>query len=114
MLFAGLLETLRRHGFAITVDHELRLQRLLPHLDVGCRGPADLRDILCPLFATTEAQQKAFGPILERWLRTAGVAAIEPPPPLKSEPAVVSKVAWYNRSLTYFCLAPLIVLTVAL
>ncbi len=109
MLFAGLLDTLRRNGFTITVDHELRLQRLLPHLDETCRGPADLRDLLCPLFATSREEQESFGPIFEHWLRGAGVRSIEPKPPA-SQPR--ARFPWYNRPLLYLCLVAVLLMAV--
>ena len=114
MLFDGLVELLRLHGFPVTVEHELRLQRVLPHLDKGCKGPVELCDILCPLFATTQEQQEAFGPIFERWLRASGVAAIEPKAEAETPKPENAAQPWYNRRRTYLALIPVVVLGVAL
>lgn len=59
MPFEGFLAYLRRQGFIIGVDHHIRLQELLNRLGPGCQ-PADLKYLLCPLFATSEKQQQQF------------------------------------------------------
>ena len=107
MLFAGLLETLRRRGYTITVEHELRLQRLLPHLDASCLGAKELGDLLCPLFAASKEQQEEFGPIFEEWLRRAG---FQPPlKQVKTEPKIPPPPPpWYTRRVVYVALALLL------
>ena len=58
-MFGELLAQLRQHGFPIGVDHYLRLQELLDKVGASC-APEDLKTLLCPLFATTRAQQEQF------------------------------------------------------
>src|SRR5262249_49867747 len=50
---------LRRQGFAISVEHHLRLQLLLTRLAGEC-APEDLKTLLCPLFATSRDEQMRF------------------------------------------------------
>ncbi|NIM18236.1 MAG: hypothetical protein GTO45_40055, partial [Candidatus Aminicenantes bacterium] len=57
--FGGFMAYLRRQGFIIGVDHHLRLQALLNKLGPDCR-PADLKYVLCPVFAANEKQQNQF------------------------------------------------------
>ena len=59
LIFDDFLTHLRRQGFDIGVDHYLRLQELL--LKAGTEfEPQELRTILCPIFATSRAQQEQF------------------------------------------------------
>jgi hypothetical protein len=57
-----LYERLRQEGFRLGVDHQLRVQELLSLAAVDALhvGPADLKTLLCPVFATNRAQQEAF------------------------------------------------------
>lgn len=57
--FEQLLQQLRVQHFAIGIDHYLRLQRLLEHIDGNCSAQS-LRTMLCPLFATSHKQQQQF------------------------------------------------------
>lgn len=59
LVFEEFLAYLRRLGFAIGVDHHLRLQQLLTRMAGEC-SPQDLRTLLCPIFATNREQQEAF------------------------------------------------------
>jgi TolB-like protein/Tfp pilus assembly protein PilF len=59
LAFAGFLEQLSRQGFTIGVDRYLRLQELLNQIGGRC-APADLKTLLCPVFAVNKAQQKLF------------------------------------------------------
>ncbi|HXG64025.1 MAG TPA: SUMF1/EgtB/PvdO family nonheme iron enzyme, partial [Blastocatellia bacterium] len=59
LAFGEFIEHLRRHGFTIGVDHYLRLQHLLDRVGGDC-APADLKTILCPIFATNNVQQEQF------------------------------------------------------
>jgi len=59
LAFGEFMAYLRSQGFIIGVDHHLRLQALLNILGPDCR-PDDLKYVLCPIFATGEAQQRQF------------------------------------------------------
>lgn len=59
ILYAPLLERLRNHGFIVTTDQHCLIYRLLESLGPDC-GPAQLRDILCPVLAKTPEQQQVF------------------------------------------------------
>ncbi|MCP5050776.1 MAG: hypothetical protein GY940_26670, partial [bacterium] len=59
LLFADFLAYLHRQGFIIGVDHHLRLQQLLNKLGPGC-NPADLKFLICPIFAVSKKQQQQF------------------------------------------------------
>src|SRR4051812_6089217 len=66
LFFGELLEHLRQHGFAIGLDHYLRLQTLLDKIDGQC-APIDLRTLLCPIFATSRNQQEQFYRIFDSY-----------------------------------------------
>jgi outer membrane protein OmpA-like peptidoglycan-associated protein/ABC-type nitrate/sulfonate/bicarbonate transport system substrate-binding protein/ABC-type amino acid transport system permease subunit len=57
--FGDFLEYLRAQGFTIGVDDYLRLQQLLARLGGQC-APADLKTLLCPIFATSKKEQQLF------------------------------------------------------
>ena len=57
--FGDFLAVLRARGFTIGVEHHLRLARLLDRAGSSI-APADLKRLLCPLFATDAAEQEAF------------------------------------------------------
>lgn len=58
-MFGELLAHLRLHGFALGVDHYLRLHELLDK--VGAQAaPEELKTLLAPIFATTRSQQEQF------------------------------------------------------
>ncbi len=81
LLFDGFIGCLRRQGFVIGVDHHLRLQELLNKLGPGCK-PADLKYLLCPIFAANEKQQQQFYRTFDLYfkpLETAAAPAIEYP-----------------------------------
>lgn len=59
LAFGDFLSHLSRQGFAIGVDHHLRLQQLLDKTSADC-GPQDLKTLLCPIFATDEKEQALF------------------------------------------------------
>ncbi|HEX8847694.1 MAG TPA: TonB family protein [Pyrinomonadaceae bacterium] len=59
LMFGELLAHLRQHGFGIGLDHYLRLQQLLDRIGGQC-SPRELRTLLCPIFATSKAQQEQF------------------------------------------------------
>ncbi len=62
VLFEVLFTRLRAEGFALGYDHQLRLYQMLERVD--CR-PEDVREVLCPLFATSPWQQKRFREVFD-------------------------------------------------
>src|SRR5262245_281084 len=64
--FNDFLAHLRRQGFPVGVDHHLRLQTLLDRLGPSC-APEDLKTILCPIFASSAAQQATFYQAFDAW-----------------------------------------------
>ncbi len=63
--FAEFLEELRGHGFAVTVDRQIRAAALLEALG-GEYRPERLATLLCPLFASNEREQRLFVELFER------------------------------------------------
>lgn len=64
LILGTFLEHLRALGFAIGVDDYLRVQQLLNQPGFLC-APAELKLVLCPLFATNEKRQKQFYEIFD-------------------------------------------------
>ena len=72
--FDDLIEQLGRKGFRIGVEHSVRLQALLSRLGDRC-APADLKTLICPLFATSAQQQEIFYRVFDAcypWLQSEG------------------------------------------
>ena len=65
--FQEFLESLRGQGFTITIDHHLRLMRLLEALG-GRFEPARLASLMCPLLARDESEQRRFYQAFARWM----------------------------------------------
>lgn len=59
IIFGDFLEYLRRQGFVIGVEHYLRLHRVLNLIETGST-PSDLKTFICPIFATSKAEQEQF------------------------------------------------------
>lgn len=59
---------MRRKGFIIGVDHYLRLQELLNKLSPDCE-PADLKYLLCPIFAVSGKQQQQFYHVFDSYFK---------------------------------------------
>ncbi len=57
--FGEFLGVLQARGFAITLDHHLRLARLLERTGPSL-APVDLKRLLSPIFATNASEQEAF------------------------------------------------------
>ena len=74
LAFGDFLAHLRRQGFAIGVDHHLRLQRLLDEIGGRC-APQDLKTLLCPIFATSEKEQSLFHRVFDEYFELFNVAA---------------------------------------
>lgn len=66
LIFGELLDNLRQHGFALGLDHYLRLQTLLEKIGSQC-APDELRTLLCPIFATSRSQQDQFYRIFDSY-----------------------------------------------
>src|SRR6185295_16451146 len=94
-----LYERLRQEGFRLGVDHQLRVQELLSLAAVDARhvGPADLKTVLCPVFATNRAQQEAFYRVFDE-VHTR-VEAVTPKPgtplavPEETHPSIWERLA---------------------
>ncbi len=76
----GFIRHLRTRGFVIGVEHYLRVRELLDSLGEDVR-PRDLKTLLCPLFAVSEAQQQDFHHIFDTYF----------PPLLQTVPAQAKK-----------------------
>jgi formylglycine-generating enzyme required for sulfatase activity len=85
LLFEPFLHQLRGQGFAVGVDHYFRLQAVLDRIEGRCT-PAELRTLLCPLFATSPEQQEQFYLAFDEYFAFAGTeeAAAPEPVPLRS------------------------------
>jgi hypothetical protein len=59
LTFGDLVDHLRQNGFNIGIDSHLRLQKVLSKVSGNC-SPADLKTLLCPIFATNQKQQEFF------------------------------------------------------
>ena len=57
--FGDLLDSLRRQGIAVGVDHYLRIYALLERVGDEC-SPQQLKTLICPLVATSREQQEQF------------------------------------------------------
>ena len=78
-----LYERLRQEGFRLGVDHQLRVQELLSvrTMDAMHVGPANLKTLLCPLFATNRAQQETFYRVFDEvHADVAKLAPVKPGP----------------------------------
>src|SRR3954451_5041994 len=63
--FEVLRERLRQENFRLSVDDQLRLQQLL-ELAGPSVEPAQLKTLLCPIFAANSAQQSRFYEIFDQ------------------------------------------------
>jgi acyl carrier protein len=100
--FGNFLAYLRQQGFRVGLDHYVRVQELLERIG-GNRDPDELRTLLCPLFATSEKQQKRFYEAFDSYAEL-----VQPPPPLPvpPEPEKVKKtVSIKQRSRSWFYIA---------
>lgn len=77
LLFEGLIDHLRRLGFSIGLDHQLRLEQLLSYICGEC-SPQDLKWLICPLFAVNEKQQDAFYSAFDSLLPLLSLQTSEP------------------------------------
>src|SRR5262245_5965612 len=67
----ALLQHLRTQGFAVGVDHYLRVYALLGQM--GAAVPLErLKTLLCPLFADSEDQQTRFYQLFDAFFQPGG------------------------------------------
>jgi len=78
--FGNFLAYLRLQGFRIGLDHYVRVQELLERIG-GNRDLDQLRTLLCPLFATSEKQQKRFYDAFDDYAELVQAPSPPPPPP---------------------------------
>ena len=105
--FAGLLEELRRKGFAISPADYLRLNRLVGALGIECRTWNGLQNVLCPILAKSAEEQQAFHPIYRAWVDGIGgkmpfpTLAFENPASseLANESTPPEKLTWWRTEL---------------
>lgn len=79
----GFLDLLREQGFSVGVDSYLRVQALLDRLDPGTPG-AELRTLMCPLFARSPAEQQKFYRLFDGYFHPVfegGHLHVPAPPP---------------------------------
>ena len=113
LAFGDFLAHLRRRGFAIGVDHHLRLQRLLDEVGGRC-APQDLKTLLCPVFATNEKEQELFYRAFDDYFELFRLAAPPKPerdlrPDEREEPRPATRRSRWRSPLAYTLLAVLIV-----
>jgi hypothetical protein len=102
LVFEDFLEHLRRQGFTIGVDHYLRLQHLLNRVSDSC-APSDLKTLLCPILATSQAEQEQFYRAFDTYFAVfhptvpevkPGVTAAEALPKVTEEPKLIAGKKW--------------------
>jgi Transglycosylase SLT domain len=93
-VFDALLTHLRQQGFDIGVDHYLRLQELLNKAGAEC-APENLKTLLCPIFATSKAQQEQFHHVFDSYFNLFRLPMSEPaaPPNVEAGPTVTLRGA---------------------
>lgn len=97
VLFADLLDDLRRNGFSIGVDSYLRLQEVLARVGGRCT-PDDLKTLLCPLFATNKKQQEFFYNAFDSYFNLTQAEGLEDsPPPQRPVPEPKVEPVWAKR-----------------
>jgi len=113
LAFGDFLAHLRRRGFAIGVDHHLRLQRLLDEVGGQC-APQDLKTLLCPLFATNEKEQELFYLAFDDYFELFRLAEQPKPdrdlrPAVGEEPGPATRRSRWRSPLAYTLLAVVVV-----
>ncbi len=108
--FAALCNELAANGFAVGTDVQLSLQAVLQTIGQECRTPEELRLVLCPIFATSPAQQAEFGRIYSNWWRKVGLSA---KPELTERETPVPLPRWWEREWVYWLAALVMVASVA-
>ncbi len=126
--FTEFLTHLTRLGFVVGVDHHIRLHTVLNTLGADC-PPAQLKSLLCPIFATNAKQQKEFYRAFESYFKAfepehAEKVILSPSTPLgidsveglpaEQETAQKPPEPLGARKLPYFLVGTLLVLLIAL
>jgi hypothetical protein len=75
--FADFIIVLQNHGFAVSVDHYLRLYSLLNSLQVT-KDLSAIKHTLCPLFATSSGQQQLFYTLFDSYFQTGSLSLGSP------------------------------------
>jgi hypothetical protein len=88
-LFDDFLISLRHQGFIIGVDHYLRLQELLSRVSGQC-DHAELKTLLCPIFATHRNQQEKFYKAFDTHFALFQSAPEAQPPETGEQPDTIS------------------------
>lgn len=88
LLFQGFLQHLEGRGFAIGIDHYLRMELLLAKVAGDC-GPKDLKSLLCPIFASDRTQQQYFSAAFDDYFQLFAeeIAREQPDVRVNQEPA---------------------------
>jgi tetratricopeptide (TPR) repeat protein len=81
MPFEAFLSALALLGFDVGVERRARLQRILDHLGPDS-APQRLKTLLCPIFASNDAQQDTFYRLFDQLFPELAQPADAPPPPL--------------------------------
>jgi hypothetical protein len=98
--FGDFLAHLKQQGFLIGTDHYLRLHTILNLLGPGC-APADLKHILCPIFAVNEKQQNKFHDFFDRYFEILSLSE-EIPSSVPPEPVEILETPPVQRIWPYF------------
>lgn len=84
--FGDFLIYLQEKGFKIGVDHHLRLQQLLARVAGHCQ-PAELKTLLCPIFANSRDRQREFYRAFDEFFAIFQPAEAGPSPQPQPAPA---------------------------
>lgn len=104
--FGEFFAVLRARGYSITLEHHLRLARLLERTGPSL-APANLRGLLCPIFATDASEQEAFYAAFDSYF----AALLAPPSPTPAGESAVpetpkavisSKRRWLGYAIAAF------------
>jgi formylglycine-generating enzyme required for sulfatase activity len=68
LLFEDFISHLRRQGFVVTIEHYLRLKVII-HKFAPYKKPHELKSLLCPIFATSEKEQRQFYQEFDRFFK---------------------------------------------
>jgi len=112
--FGGFLAHLRARGFNLGVDQHLRLQQLLPRVGGRC-APAQLKTLLCPLFATSRRRQQEFYRAFEEYFAIfqPGEEVAAPPPVVEAPPPAPGPTLPPRRNFRLTVIVSLVVLAIA-
>ena len=104
----GLVEELRRSGFPIGTDHHLRLQAVLAAMGAEFRGPVELGDSLCAIFATSREEQETFQRVYGQWWARAKVTGLAAEATAIAGSAPVAEREWWWKQWVYWVAAAVV------